>query len=149
MQKPAFSVMQGAACAPDMQGIMGVFMREPLLDWQREARVVNTKRSVPASAKDPISVAETANPADMHVNLKVYLLTESDAPRTMHHAPCTSDVPWAITKMCPLCDRSLYHPSPHCLQLCKGKARETALDRFAGWKTHFQTHTATRKAVVQ
>ena len=73
---PAFSVMQGAACAPDMQGIMGVFMREPLLDWQREARVVNAKRSVPASAKDAVSAAETADPADMHVNLKVYLLID-------------------------------------------------------------------------
>lgn len=53
---------------------MGVFMREPLLDWQREARVVNAKRSLPGSAKDPVSAAEAANPADMHVNLKVILL---------------------------------------------------------------------------
>ncbi len=85
MQKLAIAVTQGAACAPGMQGIMGVFMREPLLDWQREARVVNAKRSVPASPKDAVSTAETADPADMHVNLKVYLLSEADAPRTMHH----------------------------------------------------------------
>ena len=52
---------------------MGVFMREPLLDWQREARVVNAKRSMPGSAKDPVSAAEAADPADMHVNLKVIL----------------------------------------------------------------------------
>ena len=53
------------------QGIMSVFMREPLLDWQREARVVNAKQSAPATARDSISAAETADPADMHVNLKV------------------------------------------------------------------------------
>ena len=53
------------------QGIMSVFMREPLLDWQREARVVNAKRSAPTSARDSVSAAEAADPADMHVNLKV------------------------------------------------------------------------------
>ena len=114
--------MQGAACAPDMQGIMGVFMREPLLDWQREARVVNAKRSVPASAKDPVSAAETAKPADMHVDLKVYLLTESDAPHTMHHAPCTSDVPWAITNLCPLCDCSILSPDSTLSAALQGKS---------------------------
>ena len=61
----------------EVQGIMGVFMREPLLDWQREARVVNAKRSLPGNAKDPVSAAEAADPADMHVNLKVNLLTGS------------------------------------------------------------------------
>ena len=50
---------------------MGVFMREPLLDWQREARVVNAKRSTPGSAKDPVSAADTVDPQDMHINLKV------------------------------------------------------------------------------
>ncbi len=99
---------------------MGVFMREPLLDWQREARVVNAKRSVPASAKDPVSAAETADPADMHVNLKVYLLI---------------DVPCMIIKLCPLCDYSLYHLSPHCLQLCKGSFK-TCFGPFCFWKTH-------------
>ena len=82
---------------------MGVFMQEPLLDWQQEARVVNAKRSAPASAKDPISAAETADPADMHVNLMVHQL---------------NDVPCLFTKLCPLCDCSFYHISPHCLQLC-------------------------------
>ena len=86
---------------------MGVFMREPLLDWQQEARVVNAKRSAPASAKDPISAAETADPADMHVNLMVHQLT---------------DVPCLFTKLCPLCDCSFYHISPHCLQLCKASS---------------------------
>lgn len=105
MQKPAFSVMQGAACVHDMQGIMGVFMREPLLDWQREARVVNAKHSLPAGAKTAVSASETADPADMHVNLKVYLLTGG---------PCLSTI------LCPLCDCSLHHSSPQCLQLCLG-----------------------------
>lgn len=52
---------------------MGVFMREPLLDWQREARVVSAKRSAlpGAIAKDPVSAADTTDPQDMHINLKV------------------------------------------------------------------------------
>ena len=53
---------------------MGVFMREPLLDWQREARVVNAKRSAPGSAADPVSAADAAVPQDMHINLKVHIL---------------------------------------------------------------------------
>ena len=50
---------------------MGVFMREPLLDWQRESRVVNAKRSAGGIAKDPVSAADTMDPQDMHINLKV------------------------------------------------------------------------------
>lgn len=50
---------------------MGVFMREPLLDWQREARVVNAKRSAAGSPKDPVSAADTVDPQDMHISLKV------------------------------------------------------------------------------
>ena len=51
---------------------MGVFMREPLLDWQREARVVNSKRSAASGGgKEPVSAADTADPQDMHINLKV------------------------------------------------------------------------------
>ena len=49
-------------------------MREPLLDWQREARVVNAKRSAPSKAKDAVSAAEIADPADIHVHLKVRLV---------------------------------------------------------------------------
>ena len=54
-----------------LQGIMGVFMREPLLDWHREARVLNAKRSAAGSAKDPVLAADTVDPQDMHINLKV------------------------------------------------------------------------------
>lgn len=54
-----------------LQGIMEVFMREPLLDWQREARQVNAKRSTPQNAQDATSSAEAAGPEDTHVNLKV------------------------------------------------------------------------------
>lgn len=50
---------------------MGVFMREPLLDWQREARVVSAKRSATSSVTEPVSAADTADPQDMHINLKV------------------------------------------------------------------------------
>lgn len=46
-------------------------MREPLLDWQREARQVNAKRSTPHNAQDATSSAEAAGPEDTHVNLKV------------------------------------------------------------------------------
>lgn len=58
-------------CNVHLQGIMGVFMREPLLDWQREARVVTAKRSAGGTAKEPVSAADTIDPQDMHVNLKV------------------------------------------------------------------------------
>lgn len=46
-------------------------MREPLLDWQREARTVNAKRSTPRNAADATSSADAAAPEDAHVNLKV------------------------------------------------------------------------------
>ncbi len=61
---------------------MGVFMREPLLDWQREARVVSAKRNAPGSAKDSVPAAETADPADMHVKLKVTMTLPSN--ETLH-----------------------------------------------------------------
>lgn len=49
-------------------------MREPLLDWQREARAVNAKRSTPRNAEDATSSAEAAAPEDSHVNLKVSVI---------------------------------------------------------------------------
>lgn len=97
---------------------MGVFMREPLLDWQREARVVNAKRSVPASAKDAVSAAETADPADMHVNLKVYLLI---------------DVPCLITKFCP-CATVPFITQVHSVSSSAREARESALAILLGGK---------------
>ena len=50
---------------------MEVFMREPLLDWQREARSMNVKSSTPRHTQDAKSAAEIADPEDSHVNLKV------------------------------------------------------------------------------
>ena len=55
-----------------LQGIMEVFMREPLLDWQREAQTLKAKRSEPRSGQDATSAAELPESEDMsHVNLKV------------------------------------------------------------------------------
>lgn len=65
------SKLMGPCGCNALQGIMGVFMREPLLDWQREARVLSTKGSAASSAKDPFSAADTVDPQDMHINLKV------------------------------------------------------------------------------
>ena len=49
-----------------LQGILGVFMREPLLDWQREGRML----------KDPKTdnSLSTEGAADMHIAAKVCML---------------------------------------------------------------------------
>ncbi|KAL3131372.1 hypothetical protein ABBQ38_007687 [Trebouxia sp. C0009 RCD-2024] len=72
LQAPCTLAMSALRSGKDiLEGIMGVFMREPLLDWQREARVVNAKRSAGAIAKDSVSAADTLDPQDMHINLKI------------------------------------------------------------------------------
>ena len=48
------------------QGILGVFLREPLLDWQREARVLQGVRRSKAGARPQESEA-----ADAHISQKV------------------------------------------------------------------------------
>ena len=48
-------------------------MREPLLDWQREAQNLKAKRSEPHKAQHPTSTAELLESEDMsHVSLKVH-----------------------------------------------------------------------------
>lgn len=48
------------------QGILGVYMREPLLDWQKEGRLLKDART------DSTQAADTAE--DMHIAAKVLLL---------------------------------------------------------------------------
>ena len=47
------------------QGILGVYMREPLLDWQKEGRLLKDART------DSTQAADTAE--DMHIAAKVFL----------------------------------------------------------------------------
>ena len=40
-----------------LQGVMGVFLREPLLDWQKEARILRTEGGVHAGLKVELAKA--------------------------------------------------------------------------------------------
>ena len=54
------------------QGILGVFLREPLLDWQREAHVLQGVRRSKGGARP-----QEAKAADAHISQKVRFLRTS------------------------------------------------------------------------
>ena len=56
-----------------LQGILGVYMREPLLDWQKEGRLLKDART------DGTQPADTAE--DLHIAAKVRI-----PPAHMPHA---------------------------------------------------------------
>jgi len=87
-----------------LQGILGVFMREPLLDWQREGRMLKDPRTGDSQS------AEGA--ADMHIAAKVCMLllvlllqAASNTIYTMNMAahPCL-----AVCEKAVLCDNGRF-----------------------------------------
>ncbi|KAK9829312.1 hypothetical protein WJX72_005143 [[Myrmecia] bisecta] len=75
LQAPATLAMAALRQGHDiLEGILGVFLREPLADWQREARILH-----PASASRQSAAATATSDSsseDIHINLKVELVRQ-------------------------------------------------------------------------